>query len=156
MNLLLDTNVFIDYVGRKPSFFADAERVVAAGYFGDAKLWVSVQSLKDAFYVLERYLDSRKIQRAFLNACEVITPVGLSADDALRAARLEWDDYKDCLIALCAEKARADYLITRDTKGFARSSVPAMTPAEWLGMMRRERRLVYDVVDWNDLEEDAR
>ena len=37
MNLLLDTNVLIDYLGRKPPFFEDAERIVAAGYFGDVR-----------------------------------------------------------------------------------------------------------------------
>ena len=137
MNLLLDTNVLIDYLGRKPPFFEAAESVVAAGFFGDAKLWASVQSLKDAFYVLEHYVDSARVQKAILKACELVSPVGLSADDALRAARLEWKDYEDCLIALCADKAKADYIITRDVKGFQRSSVPAVTPEGWLELMRQ-------------------
>ena len=44
MNLLLDTNVLIDYLGRKEPFFANAERIVAAGFFGDATLWMAAQS----------------------------------------------------------------------------------------------------------------
>lgn len=144
MNLLLDTNVFIDFIGRKPPHFAAAERVIAAGYFGDAKLWVPVQSLKDAFYVLEKYVSSDRIQDAFLKAFEVITPVGLSGEDAVRAARLKWHDYEDCLVAVCADKAKADYLITRDKRGFERSSVPALTPDEWLEMMERDHRTIYD------------
>ncbi len=146
MNLLLDTNVLIDFIGRKPPHFEAAERVIAAGYFGDAKLWVPVQSLKDAFYVLERYVDSERIQNAFLKAFEVITPVGLSGEDAVRAARLKWSDYEDCLVSICADKAKADYLITRDKKGFERSSVPVLSPGEWLEMMEREHRLVYDAI----------
>lgn len=137
MNLLLDTNVLIDYLGRKPPFFEAAESVVAAGFFGDAKLWTSVQSLKDAFCILEHYADSARVQKAILKACELVSPVGLSADDALRAARLEWRDYGDCLIALCADKAKADYIITRDVKGFQRSLVPAVTPEGWLELMRQ-------------------
>ena len=38
MNLLLDTNVIIDYMGRQKPFFENAERIIAAGYFGDATL----------------------------------------------------------------------------------------------------------------------
>ena len=143
MNLLLDTNVLIDYLGRKPPFYEDAEAIIAAGYFGDARLWVPALSLKDAFYVLSRYIDSARIQRAFVALDEVVSLVSLSAEESLRAARLEWSDYEDCLVALCAEKAKADYLITRDTKGFARSPVPALHPREWLDLMRYEHRLEY-------------
>lgn len=147
MNLLLDTNVLIDYLGRKPPFFGAAERVVAAGFFGDAKLWTSAQSLKDASYVLAHYLDPIRVQRAIVKACEVITPVGISGEDALQAARLEWTDYEDCLIAFCASKAKADYLITRDKKGFQRSPVPTLSPEEWLERMEATRGLAYDSVN---------
>lgn len=146
MNLLLDTNVFIDYLGRQKPFFECAERVVAAGYFGDAQLWVPVQSVKDAFFILRKYIDSARLQHSFVSVFDVVKPVGLSGDDAVRAARLAWDDYEDCLIALAADKVKADYLITRDSKGFERSSVPPMSPSDWLVMMERDHRLTYDSV----------
>ena len=62
MNLLLDTNVVIDYLGRKEPFFELAQQVVAAGFFGDATLWMPAQSAADAFYVLNHYLDSARVQ----------------------------------------------------------------------------------------------
>ena len=120
---------------------------MAAGFFGDAKLWVPAQPIKDAFYVLGKYVDPLLVQSAFLKTFEVITPVGLSAEDAVRAARLGWKDYEDCLIAICADKAKADYLITRDKRGLDRSPVPVMTPSEWLALMERERNLVYGTVE---------
>lgn len=145
MNLLLDTNILIDYLGRREPFFAQAERIVAAGFFGDATLWMAAQSPKDAFYVLERYASSQHIQQALLETYRIITPVALTADDLTRAARLQWDDYEDCLIAIAAQKARADYLITRDAKGFDRSMVPALSPTAWLDLME-DKGLVYDAV----------
>lgn len=81
-----------------------------------------------------------------MRAFDIIEPVSLSADDLRRAARLRWDDYEDCLIALAADKAHADYLITRDARGFSRSPVPALSPPDWLGLMR-ESGLVYDEVE---------
>ncbi|WP_296010785.1 PIN domain-containing protein [uncultured Adlercreutzia sp.] len=144
MNLLLDTNVFIDYLGRKEPFFPPAQKIVMAAFFGDVKLWVPAQSAVDAFYVLSRYVDTEPLQKAILKALELITPVDLTAADLERAARLSWPDLEDCLIALAADKAQADYLVTRDAKGFARSLVPPVSPAEWLEIMRRERGLVYE------------
>lgn len=73
----------------------------------------------------------------------MIAPVDLTGGALERAAHLGWDDLEDCLIALAAEKAGADYLITRDAKGFSRSAVPALSPDAWAALMREERGLDY-------------
>lgn len=134
MNLLLDTNVVIDYLGRKGPFFEPAQQIVAAGFFGDAALWMPAQSAADAFYVLNNYLDATRVQLMLGNLFEIVKPVALSADELIDATRLQWDDYEDCLVMLAASKAHADYVITRDKKGFTRSAVPTLTPQEWLAL----------------------
>lgn len=136
MNLLLDTNILIDYMGRKPPFCEAAQNVMAAGFFGDAKLWAPASSMKDIFHVLSRYMHSEDLQRLFCELCKVVSLVGLTQEDVVRAARLEWEDFEDCLVAMCAEKVKADYIITRDADGFSRSSVPPMHPKEWLRIMQ--------------------
>ena len=146
MKVLIDTNVIIDYLGRKKPFFEDAQRVIAAGYFGDAQLWVSAQSFKDAFYVLSHYVDPVCVQDALLKLLEVVNPVDLAGADIAAAARLKWRDYEDCLIALAAQKAGADYLVTRDCKGFERSMVASITPSDWLDLLRENERVTYDAV----------
>lgn len=137
MNVLLDTCVLIDFLGRKEPFFEDAERVFAAGYFGDAKLWASVQSIKDAYYVLRRFVGSDRVQVALGKMLEVVTLVDTTAEDAIAALRLHWQDYEDCMMAVCASKVHAEYIVTRDVKGFDRSSVPAISPAEWLAKIQQ-------------------
>lgn len=138
MNLLVDTCVYIDFLGRKAPFFEEAVQVVAAGFFGGAKLWIASQSINDAFFVLNRYMDSQKIQQAIAESLAVFTPVALSPQDYQRAAALGWKDLEDCLVALCAEKAKANWLVTRDAKGFERSPVPAISPTDWLALKRAE------------------
>ena len=69
----------------------------------------------------------------------------------LRAAKLGWRDYEDCLIALAAEKVHADYVITRGAKGFLRSSVPPISPAAWLEKMECERGLAYGAVNLSEI-----
>lgn len=41
-------------------------------------------------------------------------------------------DYEDALQAAAAKACGADWLITRDAKGFAKSTVPAVSPSEFL------------------------
>ena len=148
MKLLLDTNVIVDYLGRKEPFFEDAERIIAAGYFGDAQLWASTQSFKDAFFILSHYVDPLRIQDALLNLLEIVKPVDLIGSDIVAAARLKWKDLEDCLIAISAQKAGADYLVTRDSKGFDRSMVASVSPAEWLDMFREQKNVVFAAIDW--------
>ena len=147
MNLLLDTNVVIDFLGKQPLFFDDTAQVIAAGFFGDAKLWASAQSFKDAFYVLSHYADSMRVQQAMLSLLELVNPVDLTGEDVISAARLQWPDFEDCLVAVCARKIRADYLITRDIKGFEKSLAPVLSPSEWLEHMREQGRLTFAPVE---------
>lgn len=147
MNLLLDTNVLIDYLGRKEPFFQQANKVLMAAYFGDVRLWVPAQSVTDAFYVLSRYVEPSRLQAAILEALQLVAVIDLTGDDLQRAARLSWPDMEDCLIALAAEKATADFLITRDASGFERSMVPALSPLDWLAMMENDKGIIYDEVD---------
>lgn len=138
MNLLVDTCVYIDFLGRQAPFFEEAVQVVAAGFFGDAKLWIAGQSINDAFFVLNRYMDSQRVQQAIAESLAVFTPVALSPQDYQRAVALGWKDLEDCLMALCAEKAKANWLVTRDAKGFERSPVPAISPTDWVALKRAE------------------
>ncbi|MBQ9003376.1 MAG: PIN domain-containing protein [Eggerthellaceae bacterium] len=138
----------IDFLGKQLPFFEDAEKVIAAGYFGDATLWVSTQSLKDAYYVLAHYIRSDRVQRSMSKLLEVVTPVDLTGGDVTAALGLMWGDFEDCLIAMSAAKAKADYLVTRDEKGFDRSMVPVVTPAEWLSIMHESHSLSYSSIDF--------
>lgn len=146
MDLLLDTNVFIDFLSRREPFYRDAVKVFAAGGFGDVRLWMPVQSIADAFYVLRKHIAPDRLQKMIIRACSIISPVDIIGQDALRALRLSWADYEDCLISVAAEKVKADYLITRDRDGFARSSVPVASPEEILNLLWEQQNLRYDEV----------
>ena len=52
-----------------------------------------------------------------------------------------------CLVVLCVNKIRADYLITRDCKGFRNSLVPTLSPAGWLAEMRKQGKLTFNAVN---------
>lgn len=153
MKLLLDTNVLIDFLGRKPPFFENAQRIVAAGYFGDAQLWAPAQSFRDAFYVLSHFADPHRVQAAMGSLLEIVNLVDLTGADMAKAIRLDWDDFEDCLVAVSAQKVGADYLITRDAKGFGQSMVPAKAPTAWLDLVRESEGVAYGAVNSDNLHD---
>jgi predicted nucleic acid-binding protein len=145
MRLFLDTNIIIDYIGNNGEESDRAKLLDLPRLFGDSELVVSAKSYTDVFFVLKRYISSAKLQQAILDTLEGFQVCSIDADDIKSACQHSWDDFEDALIAVCAEKVDADYLITRDSS-FKHARIPAMTPQEFLDMMR-EKGVTYTVVD---------
>lgn len=143
MNLLIDTCVLIDYIGHREPYFEEAEQVIASGFFQDSQLWISGQSLKDTCYILGKYDNTLDIQQALLHFLDIANIVSLAPDDFTRALRLNWEDLEDCLIAICAQKCNADYIITRDLKGFTKAMTPISGPSSWLETLQQEHNISY-------------
>jgi len=69
-------------------------------------------------------------------------------DDVWDGMSSGWPDLEDFLIAKAAQRIRADYLITRDAKGFVSSPVRALTPAAFLKLMRDDYHVIYEELMW--------
>jgi len=147
MDLLLDTNVVIDHFGARPGFDTDAHKVFATGLFGDATLWVTPNSLRDAFYILRKTVSPADIQAAFTRSFSCVHVCSVCQEDIERAASLSWQDMEDCMISVCAEKVHADYIVTRDANGFSASPIKTISPAELLKKMAEQQNIHYDFID---------
>lgn len=150
MRLLLDTNIMLDLFACRKEFCKEAFALKAMALCEDADLWVSAKSFTDVFYLMNRKkeFDSEAILRVFLENLEYLNVCGIDREDIVESAKENWPDFEDCLVARCAEKVKADLLITRDAGGFDRSSVASCSPADFFERLEREYGIVYDVIDW--------
>jgi predicted nucleic acid-binding protein len=155
LRLFYDTNILLDYIGRKGKNAQSADLIGAMQAFGDVVIWVSAKSYTDTLYVLNKYRSSLSVQDALLESLRTLTLCSLDADDIQTACAQRWPDFEDALIAVGAEKVKADYIITRD-KDFSRSRIPTLTPDELLTMMRVEQRLTYDIISIDEVLQDPR
>lgn len=138
MKLLLDTNILLDaYQAREP-FFHDWERLLLARHFGDVELWVSAKSFTDLFYVCTRQLSSHVVQQHIAKSLDLYYFCSVDGSDIRAAVEMDWDDFEDALIARSAEKIKADYIITRDAKGFEKSRIPTLTAGQLMDVLRDE------------------
>ena len=64
-------------------------------------------------------------------------------DAALDSA---WDDFEDACVYQCARKIKADAIITRNQKDFARSSIRVFDCDELFAYLEKEKGLVYDFI----------
>ncbi|MCL2136552.1 MAG: PIN domain-containing protein [Coriobacteriia bacterium] len=148
MKLFLDTNVIMDYIGKRGDDGVTAELLQLTKAFGDADLVVSAKSYTDVFFTLRRYMDTSTLQQAILDTLSLYQVCAIDADDIAAACQMGWDDFEDALITVAAEKCGADYLITRDVS-FRKARVPLLTPQGFFDLMR-EMGITYSIVSLDD------
>ena len=131
MRALIDCNVLLD-VGLDRMPWADASSAVLKlalrrRYDG----FVAWHSLSTVDYLAKREesLEPRAFISGLLDFLEV-APVGQA--DMQYALELEMRDLEDAMQAAAAVACRASRIITRNTRDFTSSPVPAVTPAEFL------------------------
>jgi predicted nucleic acid-binding protein len=147
MNLLLDTNVLLDFFMQRKPFYNDTLKLQIMQEFGDAELWCSAKSFTDIFYVLNKKAASKDIQKAFLVSLEFLRICSIDGNDIKTAASLGWNDFEDCLIEVAAQKLRADFIITRDPDGFREAKTSILTPQKLFEWFSTEHGISYEEVN---------
>lgn len=154
LKLFLDTNVLVDLLEPREEFLESIRRVFCMASFGDAVLWASSSCMTDLYFILMRESSGTNdgIQRAILKLISTDDKSKLriyapQERDVVRALHYRWPDFEDCLVSVCAESVQADYIVTRDAKGFEHAALPSISPRRLLGMIA-EDGLVYDEIEW--------
>ncbi|MDR0283644.1 MAG: PIN domain-containing protein [Propionibacteriaceae bacterium] len=133
MKVLLDVNVVIDVLERRPAFFANSYAVLQAVAGGRVEGFVAAGSIADIHYILRRAgLTAGQARMALASLIQIVEVGDTTAADINDALVSPMTDPEDALLAACAKRLRADYIVTRDGKDFVNSPVPAITPAQLL------------------------
>lgn len=137
MRILVDTNVIIDYLMLRDTFGATAEKIVAACKNDAVQGAVAAHSVPDIFYILRKEFSQKERRQMLLDIFEIFEVEGIDAQKLKRALQNEdFSDFEDCLQMECARAFSADYIVTRDEKGFSSSPIPCITPAQFCDIIR--------------------
>lgn len=147
MRALIDTNVLIDLFGRRQPYFKWWSCLSVMQEFGDIELWVAPQSFADAFYILHKQVPSDKLQQAFLDSLDFLNVCSVGMQEVAETAKRSWNDYEDCMIALCGENLDVDILLSRDESGFTNTKIPVYSPEAFFNMLENEYGLVYEEIE---------
>ena len=143
MKLLLDTCVLADFYLQREQFSENVNVIAAAGICNDVELWASAKSYTDIFYVGKKSFKPEVLQNAFLESFNFIHVCSIEKEDLISAASDCWPDFEDCLIYKSAVKINANYIVTRDVKGFTLSNIKTASPHEIVNLFAK-RGLKYE------------
>lgn len=130
MKVLVDTNIVLDVLCNRPDFVDHALQVFRYCEANQITGYLSALSVPNIVYIMRKELDSEKIREILNKLTAIFTVVDLRRQDLMKAAQLPFSDYEDALQAVCAQRIKADYIVTRNIKDFKNSPVPAVKPSE--------------------------
>ena len=132
MRVFLDTNILLDVLLNREPFVADSEGVILRCEAIGAEMFIAWHGLATAYYLLKR---GRTEAEALAEVDKILAwaQVADGTDAHARHARsLGFNDFEDALQAVAAEACAADWIVTRNMEDFARSTVPAIMPVDFL------------------------
>ncbi len=132
MKLLIDTNVILDVFCNRPEFVDDASKVFKFCEVKKADGYICALSIPNIVYIMRKELDMEKIKEILGKLSLIFTIVDLKAEDLKKSANLHVKDYEDAGQCVCAKRIKANYIVTRNIKDYANSSVAAVKPSEFL------------------------
>lgn len=144
--LLLDTNIVLDFVGKREPFFQDANLLMLCGRVGEFSLWVSSSQVTDIVYVMTdggkkdkvpEALEKLRALRTFINVQAV------TAADIDKMLASTWHDPEDALLVDLALKMRADAIITRDADFPATDMIRVHDCAGFFAWLEKEKGISY-------------
>jgi len=135
VKVLLDINVVLDVLQRRPDFYRPAADLFAEAEAGRLSASIAGHTVTTAYYILRRSDGAQIAGEALRELLRIVDVVPVFRDDLQRALTMGWRDFEDAVQAVCAEKTGAEILVTRDLADFRTSTVPAVSPADALAML---------------------
>ena len=145
MRALLDTNIVYDILCKRPFDEDGLLQLKIMHAFGDVELWASAKSFTDLFYLVRQELESPAAHDLLEESLSWLKACSVDEGDIEQALQARWHDFGDSLVSVCAEKVKADYLITRDEKGFRNASVPHGTASEFMEFVFEKTNVRYAI-----------
>lgn len=132
MKVLIDTNIILDVLCKRPDFYKDSAKVFKLCEVKRISGVISALSIPSIMYILRKELDSEKTKEILDNLSLIFSIADLKADDLKKAADMQFKDYEDAVQSACAARIKANYIITRNIGDFTMSKVAAIKPIELL------------------------
>jgi len=130
----VDTNVVLDVLLARNTFVQPASEIFALIEHSRVEAFLCATTVTTIDYLLGQCLSRSESRKALhhLIALFEIAPVNRPVIEMALSSQVA--DFEDAVLEQAARLAGVDAIITRNTKDFAKSSVKALDPIEFLAM----------------------
>lgn len=135
--ILIDTNVLLDYLLTRESFYEDAKDVISVCVEGKVKGCIAAHSISNMFFILRKDYNAEERREILLNLCSVFDVEGIDRIKLIAGLQnKDFTDFEDCLQMECAKAYGAQYIVTRNVNDYKFSEIKAILPKDYLELLK--------------------
>ena len=140
MNVFIDTNIIIDLLAKREPFYLESLQLFSLADSNQIDLTVSALSLVNTHYILNDVM-KLKDARSIIGKFKVLVQSYALSDKVIDLALndLKFKDFEDGIQYYTALESQANSIISRNLKDFKHSTIPVMSPKEFLAKRKSER-----------------
>ncbi len=132
MNVFLDTNVVVDFMGEREGFFEDAALIFTMAKDKLINISISALTVVNCAYILKKAFNNDDVLSKVDALCKFLDITPINNTILQGAVSLKPYDFEDAVQFLSSLECRPDLIITRDKKGFNNFGIMVMTPSEFV------------------------
>jgi predicted nucleic acid-binding protein len=132
MRVLFDTNVILDVVLERVPFYQSSALALSKASSPRLSGLVSVHAIPTIAYIVRRTRTAKDVRRILESLLSGLGVAAVTEAGIRRALISRLADFEDAVTLAAAEECQANYIVTRNTRDFARSSVRAILPEIFL------------------------
>ena len=135
MIITVDTNVLLDVFQQRQPHYAASARVVGMVTSGTLAGVCPAHTLTTLYYLARKYASKQDAESAIDSVLNHFQIGNLDKSGWQAARVLPLQDFEDAVVATVAKESASDFIVTRNVSDFAGSSVPAISPADFLSQL---------------------
>ena len=140
-HLFLDTNVLIDFLADRKPYSIDVARLFNFSFQKKVVLYVAAVSYNNIYYILRRTLSHSETIRVLSELEDWTEIIDVSKEVIKKSLKSDFKDFEDAIQYNCAlTLTKIDFIVTRDTKDFKKSTLSIMTPEEAVSLLENSSR----------------
>jgi len=131
MKALIDANVLLDVIMRRPGFFIPATAVWKAAEEQKFEALISAISFTTIHYIVGRYSGQAAADQSVRLIHKVFAVALVDSQTITDAIVSGNNDFEDAVQAASARRAGATHVVTRDFTGFSSCGLTVLSPIDW-------------------------
>jgi len=138
MTILLDSNVILDALQERQPFDAEAKEILLRAQNGEFTCYFTAYAATGIFYLYTKARDLKSARQVLDFLLAAYKVVSVTHEDCINAMSIPIEDFEDALVSVCAKKAGADCIISRDDQYLRENSpVQVIEPKDYLSRLMK-------------------
>ena len=135
--VFLDTNIIIDFLGERESFYEAIAKILTLADKKKIKVFTSPSSISNTCYLLSKY-ENAKSALEKIRKFKLLCSMSLMDDEVVeKAIHSDFKDFEDAMQYFSALASNCDLIITRNERDFKNALIPVMNADSYLQTLRK-------------------